>query len=112
PGKGVKSPWFLARGRLLSHDRSPVSALLPRIVQGRRDRQGDQATYLCELPTNTLLALKTREGAHTGRVVLPLIPDSEKVAPLFADSGVVELSFLHSVRIEPHYKGRAVLPPP
>jgi hypothetical protein len=37
------------------------------------------------------------------------IPDGEKVAPLFAEDGVVELPFLHSVGIEPRYKDRAVI---
>jgi uncharacterized protein len=39
--------------------------------------------------------------------LLAAIPDGEKVAPLFAEDGVVELPFLHSVGIEPGYKGRA-----
>jgi hypothetical protein len=41
--------------------------------------------------------------------VLAAIPDGEKVAPLFAEDGVVELPFLHSVGIEPRYKGRAAI---
>ena len=42
-------------------------------------------------------------------VVLAAIPDGEKVAPLFAEDGVVELPFLHSVGIEPRYEGRAAI---
>jgi hypothetical protein len=41
--------------------------------------------------------------------VLAAIPDGEKVAPLFAEDGVVELSFLHSVGIEPRKKGRPAI---
>src|ERR1700733_9769460 len=41
--------------------------------------------------------------------LLAAIPDGEKIAPLFAEDGVVELPFLHSVGIEPSYKGRAVI---
>jgi hypothetical protein len=41
--------------------------------------------------------------------VLAAIPAGEKVAPLFAEDGVVELPFLHSVGIEPRYKGRAAI---
>jgi hypothetical protein len=33
--------------------------------------------------------------------VLAAIPDREKIAPLFAEDGVVGLPFLHSVGIEP-----------
>jgi hypothetical protein len=33
--------------------------------------------------------------------VLAAIPDGEKIAPLFAEDGVAELPFLHSVGIEP-----------
>jgi len=41
--------------------------------------------------------------------VLAAIPDGEKFAPLFAEGGVVELPFLHSVGIEPRYEGRAAI---
>ena len=41
--------------------------------------------------------------------VLAAIPDGKKVAPLFAEDGVVELPFLHSVGIEPRYEGRAAI---
>jgi hypothetical protein len=41
--------------------------------------------------------------------LLAAIPDGEKLAPLFAEDGVVELPFLHSVGIEPGYKGRAAI---
>ena len=41
--------------------------------------------------------------------VLAVIPDGKTVAPLFAEDGVVELPFLHSVGIEPRYKGRAAI---
>jgi hypothetical protein len=41
--------------------------------------------------------------------VLAAIPDGEKVAPLFAEDGVVELPILHSVGIEPRYEGRAAI---
>ncbi|HEV3310322.1 MAG TPA: nuclear transport factor 2 family protein [Chloroflexota bacterium] len=40
---------------------------------------------------------------------MAVIPDGEKVAPLFAEDGVVELPFLHSVGIEPRCKGRAAI---
>jgi uncharacterized protein len=41
--------------------------------------------------------------------VLAAIPDGEKVALLFAEDGVVDLPFLHSVGVEPRYKGRAAI---
>ena len=41
--------------------------------------------------------------------LLAAIPDGEKIAPLFAEDGVVELPFLHSVGIEPRYKGRIAI---
>jgi len=41
--------------------------------------------------------------------LLAAIPDGEKIAPLFAEDGVVELPFLHSVGIEPRYKGRTAI---
>lgn len=41
--------------------------------------------------------------------VLAAIPDGKKVAALFAEDGVVELPFLHSVGIEPRYQGRAAI---
>ena len=41
--------------------------------------------------------------------VLAAISDGEKVAPLFAADGVVELPFLHSIGIEPRNKGRAAI---
>ena len=41
--------------------------------------------------------------------LLAAIPDGEKVAPLFAEDGVEELPFLHSLGIEPRYEGRAAL---
>jgi hypothetical protein len=41
--------------------------------------------------------------------VLAAIPDGKKVAPLFAEDGVVELPFLHSLGIEPRYEGRAAI---
>ena len=41
--------------------------------------------------------------------LLAAIPDGEKIAALFAEDGVVELPFLHSVGIEPRYKGRAAI---
>jgi hypothetical protein len=40
---------------------------------------------------------------------LAVIPDGEKVASLFAEDGVVELPFLHSIGIEPRNKGRAAI---
>jgi hypothetical protein len=42
-------------------------------------------------------------------VVLAAIPDGKKVAPLFAEDGVVELPFLHSLGIEPRDGGRAAI---
>jgi hypothetical protein len=41
--------------------------------------------------------------------VLAVIPDGKTVAPLFAEDGVVELPFLHSVGIEPRYEGRPAI---
>jgi hypothetical protein len=41
--------------------------------------------------------------------VLAAIPGGEKVALLFAEDGVVDLPFLHSVGVEPRYKGRAAI---
>jgi len=41
--------------------------------------------------------------------LLAAIPDGEKIAPVFAEDGVVELPFLHSVGIEPRYKGRTAV---
>jgi len=41
--------------------------------------------------------------------LLAAIPDSKKIAPLFAEDGVVELPFLHSVGIEPRYNGRTAI---
>ena len=51
-------------------------------------------------------------GKHLIRSLLELlaaIPDGEKVAPLFAEDGVVDLPFLHSVGIEPRDKARAAI---
>ena len=57
-----------------------------------------------------------RAGDHSGRkfrtaaaLVLAAIPDGRKVAPLFAEDGIVELPFLHSLGIEPRYEGRAAI---
>ena len=41
--------------------------------------------------------------------LLAAIPDGERIALLFAEDGVVELPFLHSVGIEPRYKGRTAI---
>jgi hypothetical protein len=37
--------------------------------------------------------------------LLAVIPDSDKVAPLFAEDGVVELPFLHSAGLPTRYQG-------
>jgi hypothetical protein len=42
-------------------------------------------------------------------LVFAAIPDGEKVAPLFAEDGLVDLPFLHSVGIEPRDKARAAI---
>jgi hypothetical protein len=39
--------------------------------------------------------------------VLSAIPDGKKVAPLFADDGLVELPFLHAIGIQSRYQGHA-----
>ncbi len=39
--------------------------------------------------------------------LLSVIPSGDKVAPLFAEDGVLELPFLHSVGIPTRYQGRS-----
>jgi hypothetical protein len=41
--------------------------------------------------------------------LLDAIPDGGKAATLFAEDGVLELPFLHSVGIEPRYEGRRAI---
>jgi hypothetical protein len=39
--------------------------------------------------------------------LLAVIPDGDKIAPLFAEDGVVELPFLHAVGMPARYQGRS-----
>ncbi len=38
--------------------------------------------------------------------LLAVIPNGDKIAPLFAEDGVVELPFLHAVGMPTRYQGR------
>jgi hypothetical protein len=65
----------------------------------------------CSFSASPILALpnEIERGEITLAGGLAVIPDGEKVAPLFAEDGVVELPFLHSIGIEPRNKGRAAI---